>query len=128
MKPFVDAYFAWVKSTQPKVDPASNTGKALQYSVHQEKFLRAFLDDSQIPLDNNDAERSIRTFCTGRKNWQICDSKNGARVSGIIYSIAETAKANGLIPFEYFKYVLEQMPQHQKLDDLELHRRPPPVV
>lgn len=119
VKPLVDAYFAWVKSTQPKVDPASNTGKALQYSINQEKFLRAFLDDSQIPLDNNDAERSIRTFCTGRKNWQICDSKNGARVSGIIYSIAETAKANGLIPFEYFKYVLEQMPQHQKLDDLD---------
>lgn len=118
VKPLVDAYFAWVNETVPKVDKSSKTGKALQYSLNQEKFLRAFLDDPKIPLDNNDAERSIRTFCTGRKNWQICDSKNGARVSGIIYSIAETAKANGLIPFEYFKYVLEQMPQHQKLNDL----------
>lgn len=68
-----------------------------------------------IPLDNNDADRSIRTFCIGKKNWQIIDSKQGAEASAMLYSIAETAKANGLKPYEYFQYILDQVLMH--LDD-----------
>ena len=65
-----------------------------------------------IPLDNNDAERSIRKFVIGRKNWVIVDTVKGAKASAVLYSIAESAKANGLRTYEYFRYVLEEMPRH----------------
>ena len=60
-------------------------------------------------MDNNNAERSIKKFCVGKHSWHVIDSKNGAKASTILYSIAETAKSNELKPYEYFKYVLEQM-------------------
>lgn len=109
VKPLVDAYFAWVKGIlEEPVDKGSELYKALSYSVNQEPYLRAFLDDPMIPLDNNDAERSIRAFCVGKHSWHVVDSINGAKASGILYSIAETAKANSLKPYEYFRHVLEE--------------------
>lgn len=115
VKPLVEAYFAWVKEQMPKTDPSSDTGRALNYSLNQEPYLRTFLENGEVPLDNNDAERSIKKFCVGKKNWQISATKNGAEASGILYSIAETARANGLRPYYYFKHVLETMIPH--MDD-----------
>jgi len=117
VKPLVDEYFTWLRTLQgsPEIDQSSKTAKAINYSINQELYLRLFLSDAMIPLDNNDAERSIRAFCVGKKNWQIIDSKSGAEASAMLYSIAETAKANGLKPYEYFEYVLKQMLLH--LDD-----------
>ena len=114
VKPLVDAYFAWVDDPNLTLgmDKGSKLYLAIQYSRNQEQFLRTFLTDGNIPLDNDDAERSIRSFCVGKHNWHISDTKAGARASGILYSIAETAKANGLKPFEYFNYVLEQFLLH----------------
>lgn len=116
VKPLVDDYFDWIKTTLDTmvIDKASKTYKALSYSLHQEEYLREFLDDPIIPMDNNDAERSIRTFCVGKHNWKICDTKNGAETSGMLYSIAETAKANGLKPAEYMQYLLEQILEHEE--------------
>ena len=99
----VDAYFAWVKEQMPKTDPSSDTGRALNYSLNQEPYLRTFLENGEVPLDNNDAERSIKKFCVGKKNWQISATKNGAEASGILYSIAETARANELHPYYIFQ-------------------------
>lgn len=115
VKPLVDEYFNWIKQTLDKVvlDRAGKTYKALAYSLHQEEYLREFLNNPIIPMDNNDAERSIRTFCVGKHNWKLCDSKNGAQISGMLYSIAETAKANGLKPAEYMQFLLEQILLHQ---------------
>ena len=90
--------------------------KALTYSVNQEKYLRVFLESAIIPLDNNDAERSIKKFCVGKHSWHIIDSKKGAKASAILYSIAETAKANGLNPFEYFKFLMEQLKEYPRND------------
>ena len=84
----------------------------LKYCIGQEDYLRCFLDDPIIPLDNNDAERSIKKFVVGRKNWVIVDTVKGASASAVLYSIGETAKANGLRPYNYFRYVLEEMPKH----------------
>ena len=115
VKPLVDSYFAWAKSvySSDKLDKAGKAYKAVQYSVNQEEFLRRFLENPIIPLDNNDAERSIRSFCVGKHSWHLIDSKKGAEASAILYSIAETAKANGLKPYEYFKYSLEELLMHQ---------------
>ena len=71
-----------------------------------------FLDDGDVPIDNNASERAIRGFCIGKKNWEMIDTINGATSSAIIYSIAETAKANSLKSFDYFEYLLTEIPQH----------------
>ena len=74
-----------------------------------------FLDDGDVQIDNNASERAIRGFCIGKKNWEMIDTINGATSSAIIYSIAETAKANDLKPFAYFEYLLTEIPKH--MDD-----------
>lgn len=117
VKPLVDAFFEWAKRTESKsaTDGRSKTAQALSYAIHQEEFLRRFLNDAIIPLDNNDAERSIRKFCVGKHSWNVIGTKKGAKASAILYSIAETARANNLKTFEYFQYLLEQILLH--MDD-----------
>lgn len=90
----------------------------MSYSINQEKYLKVFLEDGNVPMDNNAAERAIKNFCIGRKNWLIIDTIRGAQSSAIIYSIAETAKANNLKPYEYFEYLLEEISQHMEDTDL----------
>ena len=85
--------------------------------LNQEKYLRVFLQDGEVPMDNNASERAIRGFCIGKKNWQMIDTVSGAKSSAIIYSIAETAKANNLKPYEYFEYLLSVIPEH--MDDTD---------
>lgn len=112
VKPLVDAYFEWVKTHLSEVDSQSKTGKGFSYSINQEKYLRTFLDDALVPLDNNSAEQTIRSFCIGKKNWYMIDTINGAKASAIIYSISETAKLNNLKPYDYFEYLLRELPEH----------------
>ena len=107
--PLVDAYFAWVKQTRNKICGSQKLTEALNYSFNQEPYLRVFLQDALISLDNNDAERSIRTFCVGKHSWHITDSVRGASASALLYSIAESAKANQLKPYEYFTYLLKEL-------------------
>lgn len=116
VKPLVDAYFAWIKDVlgNEKLDKSSALTKALNYSVNQEAYLRIFLSDPNVPLDNNDAERSIKKFCVGKHSWHLIESKNGAKASAMLYSIAETAKANNLNPFEYFKYLMEEIKEYPR--------------
>ena len=78
----------------------------------RDSYLRVFLEDGDVPIDNNASERAIRGFCIGKKNWEMIDTVNGATSSAIIYSIAETAKANGLKTFNYFEYLLTEIPKH----------------
>ena len=113
LKPLVDEYFDWVKEQIKtcNVLPKSETGEGLSYSINQEKYLRAFLDNRDIPIDNSACERAIRPFCVGRKNWNVIDTVEGAQASAIVYSIAETAKANNLKPYQYFKYLLTELPE-----------------
>ena len=117
VKPLVEAYFAWVRENADKVPQKGKTWNGFQYSLNQEKYLNAFLEDGEIPMDNNAAEQSIRGFCIGKKNWVMIDSIAGAKSSAIIYSLAETAKANNLKPYDYFEYLLTEIPEH--LDDTD---------
>ncbi|WP_024833178.1 IS66 family transposase [Ruminiclostridium josui] len=115
VKPQVEAFFAWVKEHRSDVPSQSETGKGFTYCLNQEKYLRTFLENGYVPLDNNATEGAIRGFCIGKNNWHLIDTVQGAQASAIIYSIAETAKANNLKPYHYFKYLLQQLPQH--MDD-----------
>ena len=129
IKPLVEEYFAWVKKQleDGTVPPKSKTADGLRYSVNQEKYLRVFLDDGNVPIDNSASERAIRTFCIGKKNWMFHDSIRGAQASAVIYSLSETAKLNNLRPYYYLKHLLTELPnlcdekgkiEPAKLDDL----------
>ena len=115
IKPLVDAFFAYLKTIN--VSKKDKFGDAVGYALNQEKYLRVFLTDGDVPIDNNASERAIRGFCIGKKNWQMIDTIHGAKSSAIIYSIVETAKANNLKPFDYVQYLLEEIPKHMNDKD-----------
>lgn len=94
IRPLVDALFVYLKQHKDEVANKGKLADAFGYMLNQEKYLRVFLSDGDVPMDNNASERAIRGFCVGKKNWQVIDTINGAKTSAIIYSIAETAKAN----------------------------------
>lgn len=113
VRPLVDAFFEWIKSNRDRVPAQSQTGKGFTYCLNQEKYLRVFLEHGNVPADNNAAEQAIRGFCIGKANWHLIDTIHGAQASAIIYSIAETAKANHLKPYKYFEHLLTEIPKHQ---------------
>ena len=115
IKPLVDAFFAYLKTIN--VSKKDKFGDAVGYALNQEKYLRVFLTDGDVPIDNNASERAIRGFCIGKKNWRMIDTINGAKSSAIIYSIVETAKANNLKPYDYVQYLLEEIPKHMNDKD-----------
>lgn len=112
VKPLVDSFFKWCREKEGKVAPSSETAKGIQYCLNQEKYLRVFLRNPQIPLDNNLAERAIRPFCVGKKNWKMIDTVHGAQASAMLHRIVETAKANELNIYQYFKHLLTEIPKH----------------
>ena len=107
-KPIADAFFEWADKlgTLPK----SPLGEAVHYSLSQRKYLDNVFLDGRTELSNNRAERTVKSFVIGRKNWLFSDSVEGATASSIMYSIIETAKENELHPFRYLKYLLEVLP------------------
>ena len=117
IKPLVDAFFVYLKQNQAEVPGSGKLHDAFTYALNQEKYLKVFLEDGEVPIDNNASERAIRGFCVGKKNWQMIDTINGAKTSAMIYSIAETAKANNLKPYDYFEHLLEEIPKHMEDTD-----------
>lgn len=115
IKPLVDAFFVYIKKLN--VSKKDKFGEAVHYALNQERYLRVFLTDGEVPMDNNASERAIRGFCIGKKNWQMIDTIHGAKASAVIYSIVETAKANNLKPFDYVQYLLEEIPKHMETTD-----------
>ena len=115
IKPLVDAFFVYLKTIN--VSKKDKFGDAVGYARNQEKYLRVFLTDGDVPIDNNASEKAIRGFCIGKKNWQMIDTIHGAKSSAVIYSIVETAKANNLKPFDYVQHLLEEIPKHMNDKD-----------
>ncbi len=117
LKDKVDAYFEWVKLKYSQVTHQSATGKALAYSINQEKYLRVFLSNGDVPMDNNPAEQAIRPFTIGRKNFVLIETDHGAKASAMIYSLIETAKANNLNTYKYLEMLLTFIPNHMEDKD-----------
>ena len=105
----VKDFFEFCEKNQGVVLPKSMTGKAITYANNQRTTLETFLDNPKIELTNNSAERSIKPFVIGRKNWLFCDTPAGAQASAIIYSLIETAKANNLNPYTYLEQIFENL-------------------
>lgn len=106
----LEQFFAWVKDEADVSLPKTRYGKALTYALDQEDKVMRVLKDGRLELDNSLAERTVKPFVIGRKNWLFSNTPAGADASCILYSIIETAKLNNLIPYEYIKYVLDTMP------------------
>lgn len=117
-KPMAEEFFAWAK-TEHENNPVPKTmfGAALTYAVNQEPWLMNVFLDGRLELSNNRVERAVRPFAIGRKNWLFCNTPTGADASAAVYSIVETAKANGLRPFRYLNFLLERLPNGYSLED-----------
>lgn len=120
--PLLEEYFAWLNTVHP--EKGSKLEEAVRYSINQKEQLCAFLDKPEVPISNNLAENAIRPFTLGRKNWLFCDTPKGAEASATVYSLVESAKANGIEPFAYLQHVLVQLPyfgkspSHEELETL----------
>ena len=110
-KPVLDKLKQWLDKQQALPPPKSLLGKAITYGQNQWPYLVRYLESGLLDIDNNAAERAIKPFVIGRKNWLFAHSVKGARASAILYSLVETAKANGLEPFAWLTYVLKQLPE-----------------
>ena len=110
---------AWLDKTHGQVVPQSALGKAVGYLTNNWSKLIRYTEAGHLPIDNNPAERAIRPFVIGRKNWLFSDTARGAHASALIYSLVETAKANGQEPYAWLRYVLERLPLANNADDLE---------
>ena len=119
LKPKVDDFFVWAKTEIQKLPVQSTTRNGLQYGINQEQFLRVFLSNRDVPMDNNLAEQVIRPFTIGRKNWVCANSIHGASASAILYSIVETAKANDLKVYDYLEFLLTELTKHAEDTDRE---------
>jgi transposase len=116
-QPVLDAMYAWANELMPKTAGKSALGKALNYLVEQWKYLVRYLEDGRLELSNNRAERSIKPFVMGRKNWLFANTPAGATSSAVIYSIIETAKENGLDPYRYLLWIFQEAPKVKEKDD-----------
>jgi transposase len=118
-KPISDAFFAWADEVALRQLPQSPLGKACTYAKNQRSHLENVFLDGNLELSNNRCERSVKPFVMGRKAWLFSSTPEGAEASSIMYSIIETAKANGLHPFQYVMFLLEMLPNMNSGDDLE---------
>jgi hypothetical protein len=118
-QPIVEAFLRRLREQRPRVLPKSKLGEAIQHCLNQWDALIVFLTDGRLELSNNRAERAIKPFVIGRKNWLFANTPRVAQASAIIYSIIQTAKENGLNPFAYLSYLFEQLPQLADLNDPE---------
>jgi transposase len=113
----LDKYRAWLDDMVLKVTQSSKLGEAIRYSINQWEYLTCFLKDGRLEIDNNRAERTVKPFVIGRKNWMFAVTPEGAKASAIVYSIVETAKENGLDPLSYLTLLFEQLPNIDLKDD-----------
>jgi hypothetical protein len=112
IKPLVEEFFAWIKSVaaDQTVIPKGETAKGINYCLNQEEYLKVFLTDGEVPIDDSASERALRNFTVGRKNWVTINTIRGARASATIYSITETARANNLNVYYYIRHLLTELP------------------
>jgi transposase len=110
---------AWLDETRPKIAPSSKLGDALAYLDAHWAGLVRYCDDGRYVMDTNLVENAIRPFCIGRRRWLFCDTVAGAKSSANLYSLIETAKANGLEPHAYLRHVFTELPTASSVDDIE---------
>lgn len=117
--PKLDALHAWLVENAPKVEKDSLTGKAMFYTLRQWPKLIRYCDHGQLRISNVLAENSIRPFAIGRRAWLFADTPAGAKASALFFTLIESAKANDLEPFDYIKYVIDNIAAADTVEDIE---------
>lgn len=117
--PVLDELHAWMLKIAPLVMPKSALGTALAYMGNLWPLLTRYTQRGDLPIDNNRCENAIRPFVIGRKAWLFSDTPAGARASAVIYSLVQTAQANGLEPYSWLRRVLRELPSAQSVDAVE---------
>ena len=110
---------SWIEKTLPQVTAQNALDKAISYLASNWSRLERYIEEGYLPLDNNAAERAIRPFVIGRKNWLFSDTPKGATASAQLYSLVETAKANGQEPYAWLRHALERLPTARSVEDYE---------
>ena len=117
--PIINQIRSWLDDVLPQIAPSSATGGALSYLNNEWDHLIRYLDDGRLEIYNNGAENSIRPFVLGRKNWLFSASVKGVKASANLYSLIETAKANGLEPYAYLRHVFTELPKAETVEAIE---------
>jgi transposase len=118
-KETVEEFKAWLLEHKDRVPPKTLLGKAIGYALNQWPHLLHYLGDGRLEIDNNLVENAIRPFAIGRKNWLFSDTVAGAEASATIYSVLQTAIANGHDVYSYMRYLLQELPKAKSLEDYE---------
>ncbi|MDP4147591.1 MAG: transposase [Bacillota bacterium] len=118
--PIIEDFIKYVDIEIKNALPRSPLGEALEYSRKLLPSFRTFLTDGSLEIDNNASERAIKPFVIGRKNWLLCNTPKGASSSVTIYSVVETAKANGLVVEKYLVYLIDMLCNLEKNNKDEL--------
>ena len=116
----LEAFGRWMAENRERVLPQSPMGQAIQYAQNHWQALCRFVQDGNLAIDNNTAERALRPICLGRNNWLFAGSERGGHAAAILYSLIASAKRHGLDPFAYLRDVLEILPAlpHKRITDL----------
>ena len=109
----------WLDKIRPAVVPNSALGRALSYMHDYWGKLIRYTERGDLPIDNNRCENAIRPFVIGRKAWLFSDTPVGAHASAVIYSLLQTAKANGHEPYAWLRRVLRELPVAKTLEEFE---------
>ncbi len=116
-RPLVEQVFICAKTAMARQRwKTKKEEQALKYLINNEEGLKVYLEDGSVPMTNSLVERTNRSFAIGRRNWLFSGSPRGAKSCGVLYSNVESAKANGLVPYQYIRYVLEKL--NGKFDQL----------
>ena len=115
-QPIADALHAWLLAQRQTLAKADVTAKAIDYSLSNWRALTRYLDDGNVPIDNNAVENSIRPLAVGRKNWLFVGSQQAGERAAVMLSLIESAKLNGHDPWAYLKNVFERLPTLKNRD------------
>jgi transposase len=110
--PILDAWYKWMVDQMPHVLPKSPIGQAIQYALNQWTALNRYLQDGDLDIDNNAAERALRGIAIGRRNWMFLGNDRGGRAAARFYGLIVSAKQNGLEPFAYLRDLFLRIPTH----------------
>jgi transposase len=129
-KPVVEALHGWLSERRQKLAKADVTAKAIDYALSNWRGLTCYLDDGQVPIDNNAAENAVRPLAVGRKNWLFVGSQQAGERAAVVLSLIESAKLNGHDPWAYLKDVFERLPTLKQRDLAQLlpHNWRPPAI
>ena len=121
-KPIVEGFLSWLDKQNPV--RGSRMDKAVTYIKNRRSYLATYFEDGRCSFSNNLSENAIRPFTVGRKNWLFCDTTDGADASMMVFSLLETARANGINPYKYLEFLLESKP-NEKMTDEQLYSLSP---